>query len=671
MKYLLILMSLIISFKISIAVGKSIPIDYDKSFDNINWTIQEVIKDQGITKFTIKIKNNKKETFILNLGESPIATLNSDILINNILSKPIIIGQFYDHNYLVLQSKESGYFNIEFPNDKIIDSDIINIKLENYSFQDIKIKHPRSDYNQISKEIPSWESYYNSHRKNFVTFKDEQEIKQAILLDFEKWQNKQEFETKSEWLIRIDSINKFNFLKELTKQVIDDHNNEINIIKKEEADLLNLYQKEIEDISYEYYRPLINKAIKDLRLSKFVLYSYDADNQSFLINNSIYGDILLKVPKHEASKFKDKWEEIKRNINAIFIPNDKEIKLQSLTFCCEGLEYIYDENSQAQYSIADIDYNFEPLILSDIVISNEELANIDNNIKSSNIILQNSVKKNKKEQIDLFKGVPQGNFVSDIDINIPVGINDPLKSTIAIIIANENYKRVPKVPHALNDGIIFRKYLTLTFGIPEENIEYLEDASLNDIKYALNKVSLKCETSKDQISLIIYYAGHGVPDDKTNEAYLLPIDGFGTDPKSGLNMEDFYESLSGMPAKSVIVLLDACFSGAKRDGGMLMATRGITIKPNMKVPDGKLIVLSATSEDPTAFPIEDQKHGLFTYTLLRKIQETNGDITWGELADYVTETVKTRSIDLAGKLQSPTVSVSPSIKDSWRNQKIR
>lgn len=257
-----------------------------------------------------------------------------------------------------------------------------------------------------------------------------------------------------------------------------------------------------------------------------------------------------------------------------------------------------------------------------------------------------------------------------IDFGIPVS-NTINSNTYALIIANENYKRVTNVPYAIKDGTIFRKYLLSTFGVPENNIEYLEDASLNDIKYALNNISQRCNAFKDQVSLIVYYAGHGVPDEKTAEAFLLPVDGFGTDPSSGLNLDEFYESLSKMPAKSIFVLLDACFSGAKRDGGMLMATRGITIKPKMQVPDGKLIVLSATSNDETAFPIEQHKHGLFTYTLLRKIQETGGNITWGELADYVTETVKSRSIDLNGKLQTPTVSVSPSIKDTWRNLTLK
>ena len=278
--------------------------------------------------------------------------------------------------------------------------------------------------------------------------------------------------------------------------------------------------------------------------------------------------------------------------------------------------------------------------------------------------------KKRDFEADKSESVLAAAFGENIDYLIPkTTILSP--NTCAIIIANENYKRVPNVPFAHNDGNIFRKYLISSFGIPEENIEYLEDASLNDIKYALANVAQRCSAFKDQISVIVYYAGHGVPDDKTAEAFLLPVDGFGTDPSSGLNLDDFYASLSAMPAKSVVVLLDACFSGAKRDGGMLMATRGITIKPKMQVPDGKLIVLSATSNDEAAFPIEQQKHGLFTYTLLRKIQETGGEITWGELADHVTETVKNRSIDLNGKLQTPTVSVSQSMKDIWKNIKLR
>lgn len=120
-----------------------------------------------------------------------------------------------------------------------------------------------------------------------------------------------------------------------------------------------------------------------------------------------------------------------------------------------------------------------------------------------------------------------------------------------------------------------------------------------------------------------------------------------------------------------LVLLDACFSGTRRDGGMLLATRGISITPKIQVLYGNLIITSATPDDQTAIPHENPKHGLFTYTLLRKTQETGESITLGELADYVTETVKNQSIDIIGKLQSPTVTISSFLKESWRSLKLK
>ena len=261
-------------------------------------------------------------------------------------------------------------------------------------------------------------------------------------------------------------------------------------------------------------------------------------------------------------------------------------------------------------------------------------------------------------------------FGGSIDYLIPI-TNQTNDHTIAVVIANENYKRVPNVPFAINDGNIFSHYLINTFGIPEDNINLLLDASINDIRFSINNISQKCGANPGEYSVIVYYAGHGVPNENNGEAYLLPVDGFGTDPSSGIKLDDFYSSLSELKAKSVIVILDACFSGASRDGASLMATRGITIKPKMGVPDGNLIVLAAASNDETAFPIEEQKHGLFTYTLLRKIQESEGNITLGELADYVNLNVKQKSMNLIGKTQTPTVTVSPSIKETWRSIRIK
>ncbi len=56
---------------------------------------------------------------------------------------------------------------------------------------------------------------------------------------------------------------------------------------------------------------------------------------------------------------------------------------------------------------------------------------------------------------------------------------------------------------------------------------------------------------------------------------------------------------------------------------------------------------------------KEMKHGMFTYFLLKKLQETKGDVTLDELGRYITEQVKQHSIRENGKLQTPAMQVAP------------
>ena len=85
--------------------------------------------------------------------------------------------------------------------------------------------------------------------------------------------------------------------------------------------------------------------------------------------------------------------------------------------------------------------------------------------------------------------------------------------------------------------------------------------------------------------------------------------------------------------KSAAVFLDACFSGAGRSGDVMLASRSVAIKPNVAAPKGNMVVFSASSNDETAYPYHEKGHGLFTYFLCKKLQETEGKVTLGELED--------------------------------------
>ena len=259
---------------------------------------------------------------------------------------------------------------------------------------------------------------------------------------------------------------------------------------------------------------------------------------------------------------------------------------------------------------------------------------------------------------------------SEVDMDIPIS-KIRQENTFALIIANENYHEVNKVSNAINDGRVFADYCEKALGIPHNNIKLITDATLNNIKRQINWIGQVLDAYDGKASVICYYAGHGIPNESNGFAYLLPVDGDSNDISTGYSLEKLYSEIGSKPAQSIIVFLDACFSGANRGDGMLTSARGVAIKAKQNVPKGKMVVLSAAQSDETAYSYEEKGHGMFTYYLLKKLQESKGDITIGELSDYIIAEVKKRSIVINGKKQTPTVNASISLQESWRNIKLR
>ena len=104
---------------------------------------------------------------------------------------------------------------------------------------------------------------------------------------------------------------------------------------------------------------------------------------------------------------------------------------------------------------------------------------------------------------------------------------------------------------------------------------------------------------------------------------------------------------------------------------MLTSARGVALKAKQSSPKGNMIVFSAAQGDETAYPYKDKQHGMFTYFLLKKLQETKGEVTLGELSDYLLEEVGRESFVKNGKLQTPTANVSSSLNGIWRNMKLK
>ena len=416
-----------------------------------------------------------------------------------------------------------------------------------------------------------------------------------------------------------------------------------------------------ENIAAEYERlcreaetAYLDKYAKLMRISDLNLQRYDPDHETYLITSS-FGDITVPVPikNNEAQMFESTWSSVSLRAPRFIIRNDQPY-LASITFSTpNGKSYTYDADDARDYTFYDPDVDFTTIIAAKRAADRE--------------IAQTSTQSAPATKSGTIT------FKSDVDENIPL-VKRANDNTVALIIANENYQFVAPVASALHDGEVFAEYCEKTLGIPKTRIRRYSDASLGVVQRAmadLRNMVGALNASNNNVNVIVYYAGHGMPDEATKDAFLLPVDGDAQISETCFALSRLYKELDEMNATNVMVFLDACFSGAQRGEGMLMAARGVAIKPKETQPQGNMFVLSATSGQETAMPYKAKNHGMFTYFLLKKLQESKGNATLRELSDYVIKNVREQSNAVNKKPQTPTLNASPSMQAKLSSLKLR
>lgn len=268
------------------------------------------------------------------------------------------------------------------------------------------------------------------------------------------------------------------------------------------------------------------------------------------------------------------------------------------------------------------------------------------------------------------EGITPG--TSDIDYNIPT-TSTRRENTFCVIIANEKYKQrdTPNVKYAAQDGKTFQNYCLRTLGLPQENVRFASNASYLQMKSMLEWFRQIGDVYGKDANFIVYYAGHGVPDEKGN-CKLIPADVSINDVNNGFSLKDLYDSLGKITTSSVLVLIDACFSGNDREDIAAVDDlhRGIVREVKTENVTGDVVVLTAASGTETALSYDEKAHGLFSYYLMKKLQDTKGDVTYGELYDYIKKEVMRKSIVAKGKKQTPSVTCSNKIIKNWKNIKF-
>ena len=224
-------------------------------------------------------------------------------------------------------------------------------------------------------------------------------------------------------------------------------------------------------------------------------------------------------------------------------------------------------------------------------------------------------------------------------------------NALALIIGVADYEKTnADALYADKDAQQFYDYATMKLGIKSSNIKELinDKADLGEILINV-KDWLRRSAKPNKSDIYIYFAGHGLASDDGTKMYLLPYDGRPRLLENTAVLRDkLFADLSDINPRSVTVFLDTCYSGTTRGTDMLIASRPIAIRALKQSIPNNFTVFSAAASDQTSKPLEEAKHGMFSYFLMKGMEgdaDTNSDnkITAQELHNYVKENVTQQS----------------------------
>jgi hypothetical protein len=245
---------------------------------------------------------------------------------------------------------------------------------------------------------------------------------------------------------------------------------------------------------------------------------------------------------------------------------------------------------------------------------------------------------------------------------------------VAVIVGNRVYQHrdIPEVSYAYNDVEAIRQYVIKTRGFRERNVFVLKDATKAQLESYFGSVSFSSgrlfnAVREDKSDVFVYFSGHGVPG-KDSTGYLFPTDGDPTQPElTGYSIQTLVDNLAKVPARSMIIALDTCFSGVSQAGALVKAASPVYLKAKIPSAGPNSIILTAAAGSQIASWDTGAQLGLFTRHLLEGMLgkadtrggNNDGKVQLGELQGYVQSEVTYQARRRYSRDQTPEILGNP------------
>jgi hypothetical protein len=244
--------------------------------------------------------------------------------------------------------------------------------------------------------------------------------------------------------------------------------------------------------------------------------------------------------------------------------------------------------------------------------------------------------------------------------------------TVAVIIGNRDYPKLPPSETSQNDAGAMYAFLTEHMGVRPDNIIDVRNGSKADLERLFGAAPgvegdlSRLVHSNPGARVLVYYSGHGATNNAETETYLLPVDAEPyREELSGYKLSTLYANLAKLDAKSVLVLLETEFG---EDHGSYVLPPNLPETSNQALPRAPLPNLSVmVASDRGQRTLMDSTYdiGLFTRYLieglagkadLRPIGNGDGSLDSAEIYAYTAAMVELAARKTFGLLQNPVYS---------------
>ena len=219
-------------------------------------------------------------------------------------------------------------------------------------------------------------------------------------------------------------------------------------------------------------------------------------------------------------------------------------------------------------------------------------------------------------------------------------------NAVAVIIGNKSYARrgVPGVEYADRDAGAMRLYAVQLLGFDPENVIAVTDAGLGEMNALFGSAGaprgrlarlVGPVENAGAVDVFVFYAGHGFPGLDDHKGYLLPIDADPRAPEAtGYGLDLLVANLQKLGARSVLLVIDACFSGEASGGKALLPHASVMVRAADPVkPATRMTILTASGPTQPANWDVPARHGLLTEFYLRAVYGEADDPAYGGRRD--------------------------------------